>query len=158
MVRIGIICILALGLSAGFSLAEENPDLKEVLPQAASFTAVKKGKEILYYKAQGPDGKLIGAVFEAKGKSYSEINTLVGMLKDGTLTAIKVLAQEETPGIGSRVAAPEFTDRFRNIKDISQVQAITGATVSSSAVIEAVKKRAEEIKNLMTNDKAQNPK
>jgi len=158
MVRIGIICVLALGLSAGFSLAEENLDLKEVLPQAASFTVVKKGGEILYYKAQGPDGKLIGAVFEAKGKSYSEIDTLVGMLKDGTLTAIKVLAQDETPGIGSRVTTPEFTDRFRNIQDISQVQAITGATVSSTAVIEAVKLRAEEIRSLMTNDKIQSTK
>lgn len=149
MVRIGIICVLALGLSAGFSLAEENLDLKEVLPQAASFTAVKKSGEILYYKAQGPDGKLIGAVFEAKGKSYSEIDTLVGMLKDGTLTAIKVLAQDETPGIGSRVTTPEFTDRFRNIQDISQVQAITGATVSSQAVIDSVKKKAAEIKALL---------
>ncbi|MDD2680475.1 MAG: FMN-binding protein [Candidatus Omnitrophica bacterium] len=149
MVRLGIICILALGLAAAFSLAEENLDLKEVLPEAASFTPVKKGAEVLYYKAADKDGRLIGAVFEAKAKSYSEIDTLVGMLKDGTLTAIKVLAQHETPGIGSRVANQEFTDRFRNIKDISHVQAISGATVSSQAVIDAVKKKAAEIKALL---------
>ena len=149
MVRLGIICILALGLSAGFSLAEETLDLKEVLPEAASFTPVKKGEEVLYYKAKDQDGKLIGAVFKVRGKSYSDIDTLAGMLKDGTITAIKVLAQNETPGIGSRVATPEFTGRFRNIKDISQVQAITGATVSSQAVIDSVKKKAEEIKALL---------
>ena len=143
---------MALGLSVGFALAEENLDLKEVLPQASSFTPVKKGAEVLYYEAKDQNGKLIGAVFKSQGKGYSDIDTLVGMLKDGTITAIKVLAQDETPGIGSRITELEFTDRFRNIKDISKVQAITGASVSSNAVIEAVKKRAEEIKKLIRSE------
>ncbi len=149
MARLGIICILTLGLLVGFALAEENPALREVFPQAASFTPVKKGEEVIYYKAQDQDGKLIGAVFKAKGKSHSDIDTLVGMLKDGTITAIKVLSQNETPGIGSRVAEPEFTGRFRNIRDISKIQAITGATVSSQVVIDSVKDKAEETKELL---------
>jgi len=90
--------------------AEENLPLKEALPEAASFTAVEKGQETIYYEAKDKDGKIIGAVFKATGKSYSNIETLVGMLKDGTITAIKVLSQNQTPGIGSRVAEPNFTD------------------------------------------------
>lgn len=151
MVRAKIIyftaAILLFGLTQ--SRAAEELDLREVLPQASSFTAVKKEGEVIYYRAQGRDGRLIGAAFEAKSKSYSEINTLVGMLKDGTITAIKVLEQNESAKIGSRITEPEFTDRFRNIKDISRVQAITGATVSSQAVIDSVRKKAEEIKVLL---------
>jgi electron transport complex protein RnfG len=151
MVRAKIIYFTAAILLFGLiqSQAAEELDLKEVLPQASSFTAVKKGGEVIYYRAQGQDGQLIGAAFEAKSKSYSEIDTLVGMLKDGTINAIKVLEQNESAGIGSRITEPEFTDRFRNIKDISRVQAITGATVSSQAVIDSVKQKAEEVKALL---------
>lgn len=148
MARLGVILILITGLFAVWAPAEELP-LKDVLPEAVTFIPVKKGSEVIYYKAKDKDAKLIGACFLATGKSYSDINTLVGMLNDGTITAIKVLAQEETPGIGSRVATPEFTDRFRGIKDLSGVQAITGASVSSNAVIKAVKEKAEEIKALL---------
>ena len=153
MVRLGMICALVMGLCFFGAQAEEELPLKEVLPQAASFTAIKKGQEVIYYEAKDKDGKLLGAAFKATGKSYSDIVTLVGMLKDGTITAIRVLSQNETPGIGSRVSEPAFTDQFRNIKDVSGVQAISGASVSSAAVIESVKKRAEEVKKLIRGEK-----
>ncbi|MDD5197192.1 MAG: FMN-binding protein [Candidatus Omnitrophota bacterium] len=154
MVRFKIICFIMAGLLLGLAQIEAGEELnfKEVLPQAVQFMPVKKGAEVLYYKAQDQDGKLIGAVFKAKGKSYSDIETLVGMLNDGTITAIKVLSQNETPGVGSRITGPQFTGQFRNIKDISKVQAITGATVSSQVVIDAVRKKAKEIKELLKNE------
>jgi Na+-translocating ferredoxin:NAD+ oxidoreductase RnfG subunit len=148
MARLGIILVLIAGLFFVRAQAEELP-LKDVFPEAASFLEVKNGNDVIYYAAKDKDGKLIGACFLATGKSYSDINTLVGMLNDGTITAIKVLSQNETPGIGSRVATPEFTDRFRGVKDASKVQAITGASVSSQAVIDSVKKKAAEIKDLL---------
>ncbi|PIS33386.1 MAG: hypothetical protein COT38_05675, partial [Candidatus Omnitrophica bacterium CG08_land_8_20_14_0_20_41_16] len=118
------------------------------------FEAVEEKEEIIYYKGHNKDGKFIGAAFKAVGKGYSStIETLVGMLKDGTIVAIKVLSQNETPGLGARVAEPEFTAQFNNIRDLSKVQAITGATISSRAVIELVKKRAEEIRGLIKNEK-----
>ncbi|MCX5695720.1 MAG: FMN-binding protein [Candidatus Omnitrophica bacterium] len=149
MVRLVIAGILLTGLFLTCALAQEA-DFKEVLPQASSFTPVEKDKVVLYYKAEDREGKLIGAVFKAVGKSHSSnIETLVGMLNDGTITAIKVLSQNETPGIGSRITESAFTDQFRNIKDVTNVQAITGASVSSYTVIESVRKKAEEIKELL---------
>ena len=162
---LGIICIVAAGLLAGVNSltkprilaqaqVEEESGLKEVLPDADRFEAVKEKEEIIYYKGHNKDGKFIGAAFKAVGKGYSStIETLVGMLKDGTIVAIKVLSQNETPGLGARVAEPEFTAQFNNIRDLSKVQAITGATISSRAVIELVKKRAEEIRGLIKNEK-----
>ena len=67
----------------------------------------------------------------------------------------KILSQNETPGLGARVAEPAFTAAFGNKKasDLAGVQAITGATISSHAVIDSVKKRAEEIKGMIKNEK-----
>jgi electron transport complex protein RnfG len=130
--------------------AEGELGLKDVLPQAVSFDPVKFQEKIFYYKAMDSNGKFIGAVFKCSAKGYSsQIETLVGMLKDGTISAIKILNQNETPGVGARVMEPDFTGRFSNKKDLNQVEAISGATISSKAVIDSVQKRAEEIKALI---------
>ena len=133
--------------------AEEELSLKEVLPQAAHFEPVKSGNDTIYYKAHDRDGKIIGAAFKASGKGYSStIETMVGMLCDGSIAAIKVISQNETPGLGARVVEPGFTGEFRNQKDLDSVQAITGATISSRAVIESVKNKAQEIRALIKNE------
>ena len=69
----------------------------------------------------------------------------------GKLIAIKVLSQNETPGLGGQVADASFTSRFsgKNISDLNDIQAITGATISSRAVIDLVKKKAEEVLSLL---------
>jgi len=168
MVRYGlvlaIICIVAAGLLAGVNSltkdkilqqaqAEEEASLKEVMPTGASFEAIKSGSEILYYKAYDKSKKYTGIAFKASGKGYSSIiETMVGMLKDGTITAIKVLSQNETPGLGARVTALDFTGQFKDKKDLNEVEAITGATISSKAVIDSVEKKAEEIKLLIKNE------
>ena len=168
MVRYGlvlaIICIVAAGLLAGVNSltkdkilqqaqAEEEASLKEVMPAGSSFEAIKSGSEILYYKAYDKSKNFIGIAFKASGKGYSSIiETMVGMLKDGTITAIKVLSQNETPGLGSRVSEPGFTSQFTGKKDLSEVEAITGASISSKAVLDSVKKKAEEIKVLIKDE------
>lgn len=162
---LGIICVVAAGLLAGVNsltkpriiaqaLAEENAGLKEVLPEADKFEGVKEKEEVIYYKGYDKGGKLVGVAFKASGKGYSSIvDTLVGMLKDGKIVAIKILSQNETPGLGSRVTEPDFINQFIGVSDLSRVEAITGATISSRAVISAVEKKALEIKGLIKNEK-----
>jgi len=147
---LALICIVAAGLLSGViaqAQAEETTSLKEVLPQAESFKPIKSGGAIIYYEAFDAQGKLIGAAFKASGDGYSStIETMVGMLKDGTITAIKVLTQNETPGLGTQVLENKFTAQFTGSKDFSGIQAITGATISSKAVMNSVKEKSEEIK------------
>jgi len=164
---LAVICALASGLLAGMNSitkakiisqaqAEESAALKEVMPEGERFEPIKKGEDIIYYKVYGKDNKFIGAAFKASGKGYSSVvETLVGMNSDGTIMAIKVLSQNETPGLGARIAEPSFTGRFadKTIKGLSEVQAITGATISSKAVIESVKQKAEEIQKFIQNEK-----
>jgi len=171
MVRYGmilaVICAVAAGLLAGVNSltkpkiiaqaqAEEEASLKEVIPDAEHFEAIKSADIILYYKAYSKEKKLVGVAFKTSAKGYSsQIDTMVGMTVYGTITAIKILNQNETPGLGSRVTESGFTGQFnkKNIPDLNTVEAITGATISSKAVIDSVKNKAEEIIQLLKNGK-----
>lgn len=173
MVRYGfilaLICLIAAGLLAAVNtltapkilaqaLAEEQAALKEVMPPAAKFVAIKSDAdaETLYYQALDSQDKIIGFVFKASGKGYSSvIQTLVGIDLAGKISAIKVLSQTETPGLGVRITEKKFTDQFRNQDslDLPGVQAISGATISSRAVIKSIIKKAKEIKELIKNEK-----
>lgn len=167
ILRYGFLLVLICMVAAGFSArvnsqtrvkvisqaqAEDQGSLGEVMPQAAAFKAVRSGNDIIYYQALDKDGRLIGAAFRVSAKGYSSaIESISGMLKDGTITAIKIVSQNETPGLGARVAEKQFTEQFthKHIPDLSGVQAITGATISSQAVIDAVKAKAEEVQGLL---------
>ncbi|MFH0876910.1 MAG: RnfABCDGE type electron transport complex subunit G [Candidatus Omnitrophota bacterium] len=179
---LAIICLAASGLlSVVYNVTrpkilaqqqrEEEDSLKEVLPQAKSFEPMQESQDVVYYKALDSDQKVLGYAFKASQKGYSsEIVTMVGMTPQGEIIRIKILSQNETPGLGTRIAEviqkdtfwdifirkikpgpvpqPWFQEQFsgKKIDDLdSAVNAITGATISSSAVIDSVKTRAKEI-------------
>ena len=172
MIRYGfilaLISVIAGGLLAGVNAVtlpkiieqarrEEQAALKEVMPDAAKFTAIKdKDKETLYYKAFDAQDKLIGFVFKASGKGYSSvIVTLAGIFLDERISAIKVISQNETPGLGIKVTENKFRDQFKDLDslNLSGVQAVAGATISSRAVINSIMKKAREIKELIKNER-----
>lgn len=164
---LGLICLVASALLAGVNhltkdkiLAQartiEEAVLYELVSEAKRFEAVKSeaGEEARYYKAYDANDKFIAVVFKAKAKGYSgEIETMAGMKKSGEIIAIKVINQNETPGLGARVTEPEFSARFcgKDSQALAGVEAITGATISSRAVIESVKNKAQEISELIKN-------
>lgn len=164
---LSVICLIAAGLLSAVNsltkgriiaqaIAEEEASLKEVISKDACFEAVKEGTEIIYYKARDKEGKLVGVAFKASARGYSSaVETMVGMLTDGTINAIKILNQNETPGLGARISEPAFTGQFNRIQseDLGGIQAITGATISSRAVIDSVKEKAIKIKELIKNAK-----
>ncbi len=156
---------------------EESRSLKDVFPQAKDFQEVKEAGEVLYYKALGPKGELLGYAFKASGRGYSsDIVTMVGMDKDGIIKNIKILSQNETPGLGSRIVeviqketlwdvlfkkiklgkppVPWFQAQFsgKNVNELEkQADTITGATISSSAVIRSIKGKALQIQERIKN-------
>ena len=74
---------------------------------------------------------------------------MVGLLPGGAIHGIEVLSHLETPGLGAKIREAKFKDRFkkRNLsntkwavkKDAGDIDGITGATISSRAVIKAIK-------------------
>lgn len=106
------------------------------------------------------DGDVVGYAFIATGKGYGgDIVILVGLEDEDTLKGITIISNEETPGLGTRIAEPSFTEEFNNLsidevalsEEGGEVDAITGSTVSSVAVIDAVKAAAmEKVKLIKT--------
>ena len=155
--------------------------LTKVMPESVGdrLEPVEDNSEIRYWRVfKGSDTRARGYVFIAKKYGYSSvIETIVGMKIDGTITGVKVLNQNETPGLGAKIVEvasnktvlkaikeifskekkaqkklmPYFTEQFtdRNIKriDASNIDAITGATISSKAVVDSIKEKGTEILN-----------
>ena len=107
--------------------------------------------DLTYNLAYDAQGNLLGAAV----KTYSNagfsgrIELMVGLLVDGTINAVSVLSQSETPGLGANMVNPKFKDQFNgknpasyNLsvkKDGGDVDAITAATISSRAFTGALK-------------------
>ena len=101
-------------------------------------------------------GKLTGIALEVEGEGYSGgIRIMVGIDPTGTITGVEILEQLETPGLGARIEDDTFRAQFKGKsltnsklveghlavkKDNGDIDALTGATVSSRGVTEAVDK------------------
>jgi len=104
------------------------------------------------------DGAKIGYAFLAVGRGYGgTITILVGLENETTIKGIAVVSQSETPGLGARITESSFVDEFAGLnisevavkRDGGQIDALTGATISSRAVADAVRTTAmEKIKSL----------
>lgn len=155
-----ILCIISgAALTASYDLTKGRIDAVEqekineslsIIFPGASFTETND-----YYSAT-MDGEEIGYAFIAECKGYSStIKTMVGLYQNGTISRIHVISQSETPGLGTSIAEPDFTNQFngKRIEDIrlSQdggvIDAITGATMSSSAITDTVRESAEVVMN-----------
>ncbi|MFA5015353.1 MAG: RnfABCDGE type electron transport complex subunit G [Actinomycetota bacterium] len=100
------------------------------------------------------DNNRIGYAFMADGSGYGgDIEILVGLDNNFGIIGISILAQTETPGLGSRITESSFTDQFKglSVSDIAlaseggKIDAITGATISSRAVVDAIREKMIEI-------------
>jgi len=94
------------------------------------------------------NGKLTGVAFETFGKGYGgDIGVMVGFDIDGSkLEGVGITTLKETPGLGARVVEPEYRDQFKGHSTASialkkqggDIQAISGATISSTGTVAAV--------------------
>jgi electron transport complex protein RnfG len=92
------------------------------------------------------------------------IEIMVGVNSNLEVIGVSVIdSSGETPGLGSRVAEAEYTDKFIGKKKgvavvkrdagENQVVALTGATISSKAVGKGIKKAIEAAEEAMTIEK-----
>ena len=78
------------------------------------------------------------------------IELIVGFLLDGTINGYKIIDQKETPGLGTKVSENKFSEQFKGMnpgsgsfkvrQDGGEIDAVTSATISSRAVIDAIKR------------------
>ncbi len=116
------------------------------LPATTSFGDVT-------YHAAIKDGDTIGCIFITEANGYGgAISVMTAVDMDGKVIAIEILAaDDETPGLGQNVTKPDWYSQFSGLKDDiivikggtanaqnNEINAVTGATISSKAVTEAV--------------------
>ncbi len=99
------------------------------------------------------DGKCFAVAFEVTGHGFGgPIGIIMGIdLKTGRLTGERVISHSETPGLGARSVEPAFYEQFAGLRpeDVGlsdkggKINAISGASVTSQGVVEAVKKGLE---------------
>ena len=137
------------------ALAVETQDAskKQVLSSAASFSEEKQvekdGVSYTYYDGLTSDGSVVGYVFVTSAKGYGgDISVMVGVLGDGTVAGVNILSINETAGLGMNAKTQSFLDQFlgksgeigvaKNNPSDTEIQALTGATITSSAMATAV--------------------
>jgi electron transport complex protein RnfG len=117
----------------------------------------------VYAAYDGP--RLLGYVFGAFPKGYGgEMKVTVGVYSTGKISGVTVGENKETPGLGSKAAEAGFIGQFlsktvneglRIVKQkpaaANEIEAISGATISSKAVTDAVSDSVELTANLIMN-------
>lgn len=131
----------------------KNDAMKELVKDADSFKAID-GKEGWYAGLKG--GKVIAYVVPATSKGYGgNIEMLAAVTPEGKTMDFKVLKHNETPGLGDKMVEPKFRNQFakKEAKDLEvvkiptdkNIQALTGATITSRAVTKGVKEAVEAV-------------
>jgi electron transport complex protein RnfG len=121
----------------------------------------KKAKSDVY-KALSADGRCIGWAFVAEGSGFADKIEVVIAVDEAfeDLAGFDVLASNETPGFGDQIKLNYYQDQFKNApakklelvktgddkKIDSEIVAITGATVSSQAVVDILNNYIGQVK------------
>jgi electron transport complex protein RnfG len=116
------------------------------------------------YKVFDEKNNFIGYAFPYTGNGFQgKIRLMLGITGDlKHLTGIKILEQVETPGLGTKVTEDPFVDQFTGlntqpyiswVKGIepdksNEVQAVTGATISSKSVINILNAGIKTVREL----------
>jgi electron transport complex protein RnfG len=81
------------------------------------------------------DNELLGAVVTAHPSGYGgEMELMVGFDRALCVTGIRFISIQETVGIGMRVTEESYLNQYLGLSEFSEVNAVTGASVSSKAV------------------------
>ncbi|MCQ2450042.1 MAG: RnfABCDGE type electron transport complex subunit G [Clostridia bacterium] len=106
------------------------------------------------YTIAESDGNAAGYIFNTSSdKGYGgEVKIMTAILPDGNIKAVKILSVDnETPGLGQNAAKESFygqfagkaTEKLAITKDGGEIVPVTGASITSRAVTEAVNKAIE---------------
>ena len=106
-----------------------------VLPGATSFTEVEVDKDALGITGAFVENDGKGYVMTASNKGYGgPVVVTVGLDADGKIVGISADVSTETSGVGSKVGAQSYLDKYLGASRIANVDGITSATYTSVAV------------------------
>ena len=165
-IKLLLICAIVATLLAGVNsvtkpIIEENEQknfelaMQEVLPEASSFQKVTTSD---FTPAE--TGVMLSSVYQSDNSGYvvstvcsegygGDISVMVGIDSALSVNQVKIMSMSETPGLGARASEAKFIEQYQGqsasiavIKNATptngQIEAISGATITSKAVTKAV--------------------
>lgn len=157
--------------TAPYIAADKKKQLEQaildVVPGAVKSRTVKEVGDFKVYEGLDGDGKSLGYAVFAVGPGFSDkISLIFGMdAKREKITLMRVLEQKDTPGLGAKVADEESFLKFWRERDLTkgeillakppkeasslkpnEVNAISGATISSRGVVAIVNGAVAQLK------------
>lgn len=138
------------------------------LIKADSFTeeGFKDGENEFTYNLALKDGEIVGYIFKTAEKGYGgDVSVMTAVNVDGTVKSVAVLdVSNETPGLGQNAAKESFYTQYegktsgisllKNGADSAknEVNAVTGATITSTAVNKAVNQALKQFESVKNNE------
>ena len=130
------------------------------LIDADNFEECENG-EITYYAAIN-GGKTAAYIFTESSKGYGgDVSVMTAIKPDGTVAGVAILdVSGETPGLGQNAAKESFFSQYIGLKkgvsvlkngakaEHNEVDAVTGATITSTAVTRAVNKALDDFEKV----------
>jgi Na+-translocating ferredoxin:NAD+ oxidoreductase subunit G len=158
---LGIIAGGALAMVDGWSSpliaanqkAETERGIFLVQPEGKTYEKAENA-DFEVYKVFKEENDLIGYSLVYAGNGFQgKIKIIAGITPDlNKITSIEILDQVETPGLGTKIVEDPFRDQFKELNtsprvnwvkgavpsEPNEIQAITGATISSKAVVDII--------------------
>ena len=130
------------------------------LIDADTFEECENG-EITYYAAIN-GGETAAYIFTESSKGYGgDVSVMTAIKPDGTVAGVAILdVSGETPGLGQNAAKESFFSQYIGLKkgvsvlkngakaENNEVDAVTGATITSTAVTRAVNKALDDFEKV----------
>ncbi len=148
------------------TVIEQNAAKQEVLKEAFDFLEVEFEDETGIVKGifQGvsQNGEHVGWCVNVTPSGYGgELDIMVGINLDKTLSGMKVVSHSETAGLGAKATDEKFSSQFKNKKtdkpleviksgtpEENEIVAISGATITSNAVKTGVNAAMDAVNSL----------
>ena len=145
-VALGLVNKITSERIAAFAAEKTAAAMREVLP-AESYTPVEG--------SAASKIELVKEIYDAGGSGWvimvtpsgfgGEIDMVVGIAPDGTVSGVSIISMSETSGLGANAAKESFRAQFAGTsgtlavsKDGGEIDALTGATITSRAVTSGV--------------------
>ena len=147
---------------------EKTTATMQGLVKADEFTKVDFGeKESFSYFKAVKDGQDVGYIFTTKAKGYGgDVSVMTAVAPSGEVLSVAILdVSGETPGLGQNAAKEAFYSQFKGKKEginllkngaddnKNEIDAVTGATITSRAVTNAVNEALEQFKTVAATAK-----
>ena len=169
-----VICVVVSAALAGTNLLTKKPiedaqtkkaeeSRMVALPGAESFEE-RDG----HYAGMDSAGQTAGYVFETESKGYGgTVKVMTGISAQGDITGVIVLSHSETPGLGANAEKESFREQYQQpVANLAggiqvvkfqapaegEIQAMTGATITSTAVTNAVNQAIEQYQNAYASE------